>query len=585
MSLLNTVKKFCQQVIMQCFVYEVINIPSNFIEITIATKKKFGHYQCNSAMKLAKMLKQPPIEIAQRIQQALIKYDTSVPALFYKVDIAGAGFINLTLTKAFLTSCINEHLRDPRQMISLVEVPKKVILDFSSPNIAKEMHVGHLCSIIIGDCLARILTFLGHDVLRLNHIGDWGTQFGMLLAYMKRKKMIRTIEKLELHELAEYYKKAKVLYDENIQFKLDSQEEVVKLQSGDPASKAIWQQICSVSRKAYRTIYKLLGVELIERGESFYQKMLPDIIKSFEGKNLVHISQKAKCIYLSDYTNRDGEILPLIVQKSDGAYNYATTDLAAIAHRIQMEKGNWLIYVTDLGQSLHFKMIFEASKFMNCYRESNVELSHVPFGLVLRNDGKKIKTRMGDTERLIDLITTAINKSKILLRKRNPNLGYEELEKMGKQLGINAIKYADLSNHRTSNYIFSYEKMLKFDGNTAAFLSYAYVRIHSIKRKIGIPIEELKCKTSIQLFEDAEIDLALFVCQFSDALENTISKLLPNRLADYLYGLAEKFHVFFHQCRVAGVPQQNSRLLLCEAVSLVLKRGFFLLGLTPLIKM
>lgn len=313
--------------------------------------------------------------------------------------------------------------------------------------------------------------------------------------------------------------------------------------------------------------------------------MLKQVIDDFKQKSLLTESEGAKCIYIDGFVNRDQQPLPLIIQKSDGGYNYATTDLAAIKYRVKQDRADWLIYVTDSGQSLHFAMIFAAAKKVG-YLSDNIKINHVPLGLVLRSDGKKFKTREGKTEKLKDLILNAILKAKQLLLARNPDLSTTELEQISLIMGVNAIKYADLSNNRNSDYVFDYDKMLQFNGNTAAFLSYAYVRINSIKNKIAVNIDHLlNSKEQFKITEMQERNLALRICKFQDVINNTILDLLPNRITDYLYSLAEEFHMFFHGCRVEGSEWQNSRILLCEAVAKVLEKGFNLLGLKTVNKM
>jgi arginyl-tRNA synthetase len=586
MSLLNTIKQIFQRAVQQAFSLQYVQLPTNLIEITEATQKKFGHYQCNSAMKLTKFINLSSMEIAIQIKTQLLQIQINsgfnIKNVFKQIDIVHPGFINIILHEDFLTQCINQQLHDPRQGVPKSDIIHKVIIDFSSPNIAKEMHVGHLRSTIIGDCLARLLSFLGHDVLRLNHVGDWGTQFGMLIAYFKQNHKDQT--NLNLAELVIYYREAKELFDTDPKFKNLAQKEVVALQNGEPNSKALWEQICTISKKAYQEIYDLLDIKIIDRGESFYNPFLADVVQALAAKNMLKISDGAKCVYPEGVYNRQGEPLPLIVQKSDGGYNYATTDLAALRHRVQVEKGTWLIYVTDAGQIQHFQMIFQVAMHAG-FCGSEVQINHVPFGLVLRDDGKKFKTRSGDTEKLMDLLITAIDKAKALLQERNHELAEQEISLASKYLGINAIKYADLSNNRINNYAFSYDKMLQFEGNTAAFLSYAYVRIKSIQRKANCNMQELMATNNIKLQDPTEIDLALHACKFADAINSTAKELLPNRLTDYLFNLAEKFHSFFHQCKVINTPEQNSRLLLCEAILQILQRGFNLLGLTPLEKM
>ncbi len=395
-----------------------------------------------------------------------------------------------------------------------------------------------------------------------------------------------TPPQVDLGSLATWYQASKKQFDEDPVFKKEAQQAVVALQSGEEASKSVWEHICAISRTAYQQIYDLLDIHITERGESFYNRMLAPVIQQLEQQNLLTLSEGAKCIYLEGFTNREGEPLPLILQKSDGGYNYATTDMAALQHRIQKEHGDWLIYVTDAGQALHFQMVFAASQKANIYDPQKIRLDHVPFGLVLKADGKKFQTRSGKTERLIDLLQTAIEHAKQKLKEHNPDISETVLEDSAKVLGINAVKYADLSCHRLSDYVFSYDKMLQFEGNTAAFLLYAYVRIQSIQRKVKVDIASLLANnTSIILEDPTEIALGLLVCQFNEILENCVRELLPNRLTDYLYRLAEKFHSFFHQCRVEGSDNQNSRLLLCFATAQVLHQGLLLLGLKPLERM
>jgi len=585
MTLLALLQQQCTLALHTLFPSQSNQLPSSIIEITPATNNKFGHYQCNSAMKLAKILGLAPRAIADQIREQLLKQQPA-DQIFASIEIAGPGFINLTLSSAYLSQMLNEQLTDPRHGCRLADKKQRVVIDFSSPNIAKEMHVGHLRSTIIGDCIARVLEFAGYDVLRLNHVGDWGTQFGMLITYLKKNYTTAQIPNLSLSDLVNAYKLSKLEFDQNPAFKQQAQLAVVALQQGDEESKQIWLTICAISRTAFEQIYKILDIKLLERGESFYNPFLAGVIADLEQKNLISISEGAKCVYLDGFINREGEALPLIVQKSDGGYNYATTDLAAIKHRVGTEHGTWLIYVTDAGQSQHFSMVFAAALKAGYYDTAKVRIDHVPFGLVLRSDGKKFQTRAGETEKLIDLLQSSIDKAAEILAQRDyPDLSKSELENMAKTLGLNAIKYADLANNRTSDYTFNLDRMLQFEGNTAAFLSYAYVRVQSIKRKIGADVEALIPNTKIQLQTPEEIELGLQLIQFADLINSFEHDLLPNRLTEYLFQLAEKFHGFFHNCRVEGAPEQNSRLLLCEAVARVLAQGFELLGLKPLQKM
>lgn len=549
----------------------------SLIELTQATQESFGHYQCNGAMKLAKLLQKNSREIATILLEKMKEKAAEVGILFSKMEVAGAGFINLSLDPSFLSREVQKMTQDSRLGIPLSKQRQRILIDFSSPNVAKEMHVGHLRSTIIGDALARLFEFLGHDVKRINHIGDWGTAFGMLIAHLQEKApaLLKGEEQTDLLSLERWYKESKKRFDEDAQFKRTAQLQVVALQQGDPASLEAWRLICNISKKAYQEIYDLLDVRLVDRGESFYNPMLAQIVADLESKGLVAISDGAKCIFLEGFTNREGEPLPLMVQKSDGGYNYDTTDMAAIYHRIQIEKGDRLIYVTDAGQSQHFQMIFKAAEKAEYLDLNRVKVDHVPFGLVLGADGKKFRTRSGETEKLIDLLNTAVDKARAIIEERSPQMEEEEKQHLAKALGIGAIKYADLSCHRMSDYQFSYEKMLRFEGNTAAFLMYAYVRVEGIKRKVGS--KEIN-DGKISLEHPTEITLGLHLLRFEEVLDSITKELLPNRLTDYLYHLAEKFHAFFRDCRVEGSEQQQSRLLLCEIVARTMKQGLYLLG-------
>lgn len=552
------------------------------MEVVQATQEKFGHYQFNSAMKLAKVMQKSPRQIAEDILKHIRKDD-----FISELSIAGPGFINVTIQSKALEARLNTLLKQADLGAGNPGQGQRVIIDFSSPNTAKEMHVGHLRSTIIGDSLANLFEFLGYDVLRLNHIGDWGTAFGMLIAYMKEQapQVISGKENTDLTHLVAWYKAAKQKFDEQPEFKKKSQLEVVNLQSGDPEALKAWTIICDISRKAYQEIYDLLGIRLTERGESFYNPVLPDVVADLEAKGLVTISDGAKCIFLEGFTNRDGEPLPLMIQKSDGGFNYDTTDMAAIRQRIREEKGDRLIYVTDAGQGTHFAMIFKAAEKAGYLDPSKVRVDHVPFGLVLGGDGKKFKTRSGDTEKLLDLITHAIDKADEILQERSPEMDREERHQLAKALGIGAIKYADLSCHRLSDYTFSYERMLRFEGNTAAYLMYSYVRVAGIKRKVKANIDAVLISSHIHLEHPSEVSLGLHLARFPEALDAVSRELLPNRLTDYLYTLAEKFNAFFRDCRVEGTVQESSRLLLCEASARVLKRGLEILGVHPVERM
>lgn len=577
-TLLSLFRKELSKVISSAF---DLSFNESQADLAVCTHEEFGHYQCNSPLRLAKLLQQNPRTIAQKI------VDRIDPAPFSKIAIAGPGFINLTLSADFLSRQLQEQDKDPLLGASVTQSKQKILIDFSSPNVAKELHVGHIRSTIIGDCLARLFEFLKQDVLRINHIGDWGTQFGMLIAYMKEvaPKVLSGEVETNLEILMQWYRAAKQRFDHDPNFKKISQQEVVRLQSGEKDSVYAWKAICEISRKAFQEIYTFLDVRITERGESFYNPYLKSTVEEFEKKGLVAVSDGAKCVYLEGFKNREGEPLPLMIQKSDGGYNYDTTDLAAIRHRIFVEKADRIIYVTDIGQSVHFQMIFSAAEKIGWLDPKKTQVDHVGFGLVLGADGKKFKTRSGETEKLIDLLMEAVDKARAIVKERLPDSSEEEIAHLAHVIGIGAVKYSDLSSHRTKDYTFSYERMLRFEGNTAVFLLYSYVRINGIKRKSGIEIAQIKHQHQISVKHPSEISLGLHLRRFGETLEMVARDLLPNRLTDYLYELAEKFNAFFRDCHVIGSPEEGSRLLLCELTGKVLRQGLEILGLQTVERM
>lgn len=560
---------------------DALTLEEQKADIAPCMQEEFGHYQCNSALRLSKVLKQNPRVVAQKIVEQF-RADCCA-----KVEIAGPGFINFTLAPLFLSEQLQQQLFDRFLGASPPAKREKIIVEFSSPNIAKELHVGHIRSTIIGDCLARLFEFLGQDVLRLNHLGDWGTQFGMLITYMKENcpGVLTGEEEADLPSLMKWYKAAKKRFDEDPDFKIRSQKEVVQLQSGEKNAIKAWKIMCDISRKGFQEIYDLMDVRLVERGESFYNPYLKEIVKELEAKGLVTISGGAKCVYLEGFQNREGEQLPVIVEKSDGGFNYDTTDLAALRHRIFVEKADRIIMVVDAGQSTHFQMVFAVAEKAGWLDRTKVDVEHVGFGLVLGADGKKFKTRSGETEKLIDLLHEAVEKAREILVERHPEANSKELDHLARVLGIGAVKYADLSCLRTKDYTFSYERMLRFEGNTAVFLLYAYVRINGIKRKTGADMSHVLKTHKIALAHPSEISLGLHLRRFGEVLEIMARDLLPNRLTDYLYELAEKFNAFFRDCRVEGTPEEGSRLVLCDLTARVLKQGLEILGLETVDRM
>lgn len=583
-SLIEQLNNRFSEALITTFGKEFANIDSLLFP---ASNPKFGDYQSNIALSLAKQLGQQPRAIAQQLIDNL-----NVADLCEKSEIAGAGFINLTLKPSYVETQLSQIQKEPRLGVETAKYPQKEIVDFSSPNIAKEMHVGHLRSTIIGDCIARILEFRGHDVLRLNHVGDWGTQFGMLIAYLKEvyPDALTTADALDLGDLVAFYKQAKVRFDEDANFKEIARNEVVKLQAGAEDSLRAWQLLCEQSRREFQVIYDILDIKITERGESFYNPLLPGIVEELDKQGLLVEDAGAKCVFLEGFTNKEGQPLPLIVQKSDGGYNYATTDLAAIKYRVQKDGAERMIYITDVGQSNHFAQVFQVAKRAG-FLPDNVEVVHVPFGLVLGEDGKRLKTRSGDTIKLKDLLDDAIAGARKDLEQRLADENRQETEEfinnVSRVVGISAVKYADLSQNRNSNYIFSYTKMLDLKGNTAPYMLYAYARVQSISRKGEINFEQLSEDAKIILEHETELALAKYILQLTEAIASVERDLLPNRLCEYLYELSKKFNQFFEKCPVlqSEEPIKTSRLILCDLTARTLKLGLSLLGISILERM
>ncbi len=555
--------------------------------LVLSSNPKFGDYQANMAMGLSKKLGQPPRNIAQSIVDNL-----DVAAVCEVPQIAGPGFINFTVKPSYLATQLQAMQLDSRLGVSVADKPQRVIVDFSSPNIAKEMHVGHLRSTILGDCIARVLEFRGHDVLRLNHVGDWGTQFGMLILYLREAypQALTTADALDLGDLVVLYKKAKQRFDEDPEFQAAARQEVVKLQAKDPDTMKAWNLLCDQSRREFQVIYDRLNIKLTERGESFYNPYLAAVVDDLRATGLLVESDGAQCVFLAGYTNRDGDPLPLIVQKTDGGYNYATTDLAAIRYRIQTDKADRVIYITDAGQGDHFAQVFQVAKLAKWIPE-NVEIIHVPFGLVLGEDGKKIKTRSGEAIKLKDLLDEAIDrfsndlKSRLVTEERQETK--EFIANSSEVIGLSSVKYADLSQNRTSNYVFSFDKMLALQGNTAPYMMYAYVRVQGISRKGGIDFDRLGANAQIILNEELELTLAKHLLQLGSIVNEVERDLLPNRLCQYLFELSQKFNQFFENCPVLSSeePVRTSRLILCHLTAKTLKLGLDLLGIPILERM
>jgi len=556
--------------------------------VDAASNPTFGDFQSNLALTLSKQLKQPPRAIAEQI---VANFDGE--GLCDAPTVAGPGFINIRLKQQYLEGLINAVKKDERLGVAVPAKIKTVIVDMSSPNIAKEMHVGHLRSTIIGESIARTYKFLGHKVLKLNHVGDWGTQFGMLICELREKfpTALTESQALDLGDLVTFYKQAKKHFDEDEDFKARARQEVVALQSGNADTIKAWKLLCDQSRKSFEEIYAILDIEnLEERGESFYNDMLADTVKALEGLGLVEESHGAKCIFLDGYLNEEGKPQPLIVQKTDGGFNYAATDLAAIQHRINVDHADEIIYVVDAGQSLHFEMMIKAARKAGWVPE-DVRVEHVPFGVVLGDDGKKLKTRSGETIRLVDLLNEAVQHAKEDLETRLTDKNKVEADEwkneVSSMIGISAVKYADLSLNRMTNYVFSFKKMLSLQGNTAPYMMYAYVRVRGISREGGIDLAKLDDNARVILAQPSEMELAKQLLKLDDVLEGVIAEFLPNRICEFLFDLSQKFNQFYEACPVlsAEEPTRTSRLILCDMTARTIKICLSLLGITVVDRM
>ena len=561
-------------------------------QLAPASKPEFGDFQANGALPLAKPLKQAPRQIAGAIVEAL-QADPAFTALCLEPQIAGPGFINLTIRPECLAAEVSARLGDPRLGVPAVQNDAAVVVDFSSPNIAKEMHVGHLRSTIIGDSLARVLEFRGHRVLRLNHVGDWGTQFGMLITHLKQvaPETLNTADAVDLGDLVAFYREAKKRFDDDDAFQTMSREEVVKLQGGDPVSLKAWGLLCDQSRREFQKIYDRLDIRLSERGESFYNPYLAPVLSGLKAAGLLVTDDGAECVFLEGVNGKDGKPLPVIVRKSDGGFNYATTDLAAIRYRFAPasdgDGARRVIYVTDAGQANHFAGVFQVAKRANWIPEDG-RLEHVPFGLVQGEDGKKLKTRSGDTVRLRDLLDEAVERAEADLRRRLEEEEREEdesfVEHVAGTVGLAAVKYADLSQNRITNYQFSFDRMLALQGNTAPYLLYAVVRIAGIARKGG----DLEAEAGmLQFSEPQEWALVRELLKFDAVIAEVEEELLPNRLCSYLFELSQVFNRFYDQVPVlkAEGKSLSSRLALCRLTADTLKSGLGLLGIATLERM
>lgn len=541
-----------------------------------AKNRDFGDYQINGVMGAAKKTRQNPRELAQKVANALQQN-----SLIAMAEVAGPGFINLKLRPEKLAQYIKDSLQDEHLGIARNSKPQTIVIDYSSPNLAKEMHVGHLRSSIIGDSLNRVLTFLGHKVIAQNHVGDWGTQFGMLVAYLIEQQQNGRAD-LELADLEQFYRNAKVRFDEDKNFADTARDYVVKLQSGDASVLALWQQFVQTSLQHAQAVYKKLGLKLLPAdvtGESFYNDQLQSTVNELLAKGIAVNSDGTKVVFLDEFKNQDNEPAAFIIQKKDGGFLYASTDLACLRYRINTLHGNRLLYVVDARQSLHFDELFTVARKAG-WLPDTVHAEHVPFGTMMGKDGKPFKTRSGDTVKLMDLLNEAVTRASALVASKNPELSADEIAHIGEVVGIGAVKYADLSKNRTSDYIFDWDSMLSFEGNTAPYLQYAYTRVQSVFRKAGT----WDNNAAITLNEAMEQQLAVELLKFEDVLNSVANTSYPHYLAAYLYQIATLFSRFYEACPIlkADEATRNSRLQLTSLTGKTLQQGLALLGIDTL---
>lgn len=563
------------------------------MRLQAAVAKAFGHehgavdpmvrrseradFQADLAMGLAKALKRPPRQVAEAVVAAADLGD-----ICERVEIAGPGFINLTVKTAFLEQALAGVARDERLGVPLAAVKERVVVDYSAPNVAKEMHVGHLRSTIIGDALARLLELAGHEVIRQNHIGDWGTPFGMLIEHLL--DVGEGGAQASMGELSDFYRAARAKFDSDPGFADRARQRVVLLQAGDERTLDLWRQLVELSKRYFSHVYERLGVALRDEhvhGESAYNADLPAVATELERKGLVSLNDGALCAFPPGFTNRDGEPLPLIVRKQDGGYGYAATDLAAIRYRTQTLRATRLLYVVGTPQAQHLAMVFAVAARAG-WLAPPARAEHVAFGSVLGADKKMFKSRAGETVQLTDLLEEAVERADAELAARNAHRDVLERRELAAQIGIGAIKYADLANDRIKDYVFDFDRMLAAEGRTGPYLQYAHARIRSIFRKGAESGVTRADNAKLQLGEPAERKLALELLDFGAAVLEAGDSLRPHRLAGYLYDLATAFTAFFETCPVLKAPDEAtraSRLELCELTARVLARGLGLLGI------
>jgi len=537
-------------------------------ELTPASDARFGDYQTNAALLLGKQRGENPRKIAEEILGQV-----DVGDLCELPTVAGAGFINFTLRAEAVAKKAAELLQDERLGVTKTTSPRRIVIDFGSPNVAKPMHVGHIRSTVLGDALARIAQFLGHEVTRDNHIGDWGTQFGMVIYGWKNLLDRQSLKRDPIAELVRIYKETNERSTKDPSVREACRQELVKMQSGDAENLSIWKQCVDLSMGDFERAYELLDIHYdIQRGESFYNDRLPKVVERLLKSGLAEISEGAVCVFFRDIPELADK--PCIIRKRDGGYNYATTDVATVDYRINDLKADTIWIVTGAPQILHFKQIFEIAR-----REGyKADFRHITHGSILGENRKLMKTRSGDNVPLRELLNEACERARKIVDEKNPDLSDAEKIDIAEKIGIGAVKYADLSQYRMTDYVFSWDKMLSLQGNTAPYLQNAYVRIRSIFRKAG----ETQTKIAeLVLAEAAEINLAKRLCQFAEVVPQVLNDFRPNILANYLFELANSFHTFYEACPVlkSEEPARDSRLALCDLAGRVLQRGLDLLGI------
>ncbi|WP_416412296.1 arginine--tRNA ligase [Pantoea sp. App145] len=550
-------------------------------QVRQSAKVQFGDYQANGIMAVAKKLGQAPRQLAEQVIQHL-----DLHGIASKVEIAGPGFINIFLDRQWLAEQAAQALVLPRLGVSSV-APETVVIDYSAPNVAKEMHVGHVRSTIIGDAAVRTLEFLGHHVIRANHVGDWGTQFGMLIAYLE-KQQNEHHEDIALADLEAFYREAKRTYDEDEAFAEIARGYVVKLQGGDEYCRTMWKKLVDITMSQNQKVYDRLNVTLTRKdvmGESLYNDMLPGIVADLKEKGLAVISEGATVVFLDEFKNKEGEPMGVIVQKKDGGYLYTTTDIACAKYRYETLHADRVLYYIDSRQHQHLQQAWTIVRKAGYVPES-VPLEHHAFGMMLGKDGRPFKTRTGGTIKLADLLDEAVERALALVSEKNPDMTPQELQDLAEVVGIGAVKYADLSKSRTTDYVFDWDNMLAFEGNTAPYMQYAYTRVLSVFRKAGIEADGLQGE--IVLTEEREAQLATRLLQFEEVITQVARDGTPHVMCAYLYDLAGQFSGFYEHCPILSAEDEqvrNSRLQLAALTAKTLKQGLDTLGIKTVERM